>query len=339
MDLTELSEKNRGEYNRFVAGRPAGSFLQSWEWGDWQQRLGRRAFRFFIFDSGRPAAAMQLVQMPLPFGKNYLYCPYGPVADCELPFELLVKELGKRFPGAIFIRFEPKDKSLAHNFSLFTKTKNIQPGKTLVVGLGAAEESLLAAMHPKTRYNIRLAQKHGVEIKSQFDLSVGNGFFTKEAVDLIIATATRHGYRGFAPGYYRDIIDEFLLRNRGDLKLGIYKAVYQNRLLASALMIDFGSARTYLFGGSSENLKNVMAPYLLHWRAMLDAKAAGLSFYDFWGIETAAGVRPGFVKFKLGFGGRAQEYPGAYDAVLRERRYKIYRMFRLANSFKQKIFP
>ena len=32
----------------------------------------------------------------------------------------------------------------------------------------------------------------------------------------------------------------------------LYKAVYQGRLLASAIMLDFGRTRTYLFGGSAE---------------------------------------------------------------------------------------
>ena len=91
------------------------------------------------------------------------------------------------------------------------------------------------------------------------------------------------------------------LRHLGQIKLHIYKSIYQNKLLASAIFIDFGKTRTFLFGGSSAQDKNVMAPYLLHWQAILDAKNAGMKFYDFWGTETAKGEVPGFVRFKLGF--------------------------------------
>ena len=96
-----------------------------------------------------------------------------------------------------------------------------------------------------------------------------------------------------------------MLGNKGNVSLHIYKAIFQNQLLGAAFMVDFGKTRTFLFGGSSEFHKNVMAPYLLHWKAMQDAKALGLTTYDFWGIETSSGETPGFVRFKIGFRGQS----------------------------------
>jgi lipid II:glycine glycyltransferase (peptidoglycan interpeptide bridge formation enzyme) len=185
-------------------------------------------------------------------------------------------------------------------------------------------------MHPKTRYNIRLAQKHGVEVKDEFEISVGNGLFAKEAVSLIVETSQRQGYKGYGKEYYEDLINFLGLNNQAGLKLHIYKAIYKNQLLASAIMLDFAGTRTFLFGGSSDEHKNVMAPYLMHYRAMLDAKNLGLNFYDFWGIETSKGETPGFVRFKLGFGKpeRVVEYSGAYDVIFSKYWYKIYTIFR-----------
>ena len=82
-----------------------------------------------------------------------------------------------------------------------------------------------------------------------------------------------------------------------------------------------------------------MAPYLMHWQAMLDAKKLGLKFYDFWGIETASGATPGFVRFKLGFCSAAdnpseagiREYAGAYDLVNNRVWYFIYKWVRRIN--------
>jgi len=101
------------------------------------------------------------------------------------------------------------------------------------------------------------------------------------------------------------------------------------KLLASAIYLDFGKTRTFLFGGSSSEDKNVMAPYLLHWQAMLDAKNLGMIFYDFWGTETASGKVPGFVRFKLGFGGGEKIYSGAHDLVVKPGLYWLYRTVRI----------
>jgi lipid II:glycine glycyltransferase (peptidoglycan interpeptide bridge formation enzyme) len=169
-----------------------------------------------------------------------------------------------------------------------------------------------------------------VEVKDEFEISVGNGLFAKEAVSLIVETSQRQGYKGYGKEYYEDLINFLGLNNQADLKLHIYKAIYKNRLLASALMLDFAGARTFLFGGSAEQFKNVMAPYWLHFQAMLDAKKLGLRQYDFWGVETASGKTPGFVRFKLGFGSLESlvEYSGAYDVIFSKYWYKAYTIFR-----------
>jgi len=188
-------------------------------------------------------------------------------------------------------------------------------------------------MHHKTRYNIKVAQKHGVEIKDEFDISIGHGLFFDEALKLILETSKRQGFSTFGSDYYKKLVDFFALQQRADLKLHIYKAIFQNQLLATAIIIDFGDTRTFLFGGSSEFHKNVMAPYLLHFHAMIDAKHQGLKFYDFWGIETSSGETPGFVRFKLGFGGTQREYAGAHDLVNHTLLYKIYSGIRVINKF------
>jgi len=361
MNLVEVKIEDKEIYNRFVANAETGSFLQSWEWGEWQAALERRVFRYkMIDDSGAQIASILLIKMPLPLGKYYLYSPYGPVGSEKLKVqsEKLLQELRLKFIDAIFIRLEPKN---TFNFLLSTfnskivKSTNIQPGKTLLIDLSKTQDELLAEMHHKTRYNIRLAQKHGVEIKDEFDISIGNGLFAKEAVNLIVETGKRQGYKGYGIEYYQKMIDCLAMQNRGDLKLHIYKAIYNNKLLSSAIMIDFparggsasgGGIRTFLFGGSADEDKNVMAPYLMHWQAMRDAKAAGLSQYDFWGVETSSGDVPGFVRFKLGFAppsatssgpsgqpgsgstSGVKEYTGAYDLVISSFGYKLYEIFR-----------
>lgn len=343
MKLTEVLENDKNSFNSFVAASPSGSFLQSWDWGSWQESLGRKVLRFKILNADdAQIGSVQLIKMPLPFGKYYLYAPYGPVVGDGKwdigDWKAFVEEVKRVFSDVVFVRIEPKMEFAIRNpqFSIL-KTANIQPGKTLLIDLGKSEEEILAGMHPKTRYNIKVAQKHGVEIKDEFAISVGHGLFFDEAIKLLAQTAKRQKFTTFEPKYYKKMADMFAMQKQGDLQLHIYKAIYQNQLLAAAFMVDFGGTRTFLFGGSSEVSKNVMAPYLLHWQAMQDAKAAGFGSYDFWGVETSSGEIPGFVRFKLGFGGETKTYAGAYDIVNKSLPYKLYRAGRFANKLKKKI--
>ncbi len=344
MQLIELTEQDKEEYTRFVATQESGSFLQSWGWGEWQKTLGREVYRFKIVDGeDRWFGSVQFIKMPLPTGKFYLYSPYGPVAANSTQYSVLslVKEMKAKFKGAIFIRIEPKNSQIIQQPNyLITKSRNIQPAKTLIINLSKSEDQLLGDMHSKTRYNIRLAQKHGVEIQKEFAINAGHGLFFREALELIYGTSERQNFKSFSKKYYSDLIDFFAMRQKGEVVLHLYKAVFKNKLLSSAIMIDCGKVRTYLFGGSSPKEKNIMAPFLMHFNAMKDAKEKGLSFYDFWGIETAGGKTPGFVRFKLGFAsqsnlgtenGEEKEYAGAYDIQIHPFSYKLYQLFRKLN--------
>lgn len=333
LNIVEVLENQKAEYNRFVIENESGSFLQSWEWGQWQAALGRTVYRYWLLDdSQKRIGVMQLIKMPLPFGQYYLYAPYGPVVDLRFKIEDLrffTQEIKKQFSDAVFIRIEPKNHIITKSYNHeIIKSINVQPGKTLVIDLSKPEEHLLAEMHPKTRYNIKLAQKRGVEVQKDLVVTPGFGLYFKEVVGQIAQTENRRGFVGHGIGYYQKFIDFFALKPQSEIQVSVYKALYQKRLLCGAIMVDFGGTRTYLFGGSGEENKNVMAPYLLHWQAMTDAKAKGFKFYDFWGLETSSGKVPGFARFKLGFGGEEKIFVGAFDVIIRPVYYKLYQAAR-----------
>ena len=64
----------------------------------------------------------------------------------------------------------------------------------------------------------------------------------------------------------------------------------------------------------------------MHWEIIMWAKSKGYEFYDFWGID--ANEWSGVSKFKLGFGGRAVEYPGSFDMPISGFWYFVYRLIR-----------
>ncbi len=341
MNFVELGEQDSRKFNEFVCKQSTGSFLQAWEWGVLQHEYSRKnVFRFVVEENGTVLLAAQVILSPLFAGQYYAYIPYGPVVkdeDDKIVLQFFLDKLKQRFHKAVCIRVEPKYIPPAET-DLGKKTINIQPGKTCVVNLAVNDDALLAAMHPKTRYNIKVAQKHSVNIQSEFVIQNGHGLYYKEAIDLILATAKRQGYYTHPFAYYEKIVNFFAINKRSsDIKVAIYKAVYKRALIATAIIVDFGNTRTYLFGGSSVDHRNVMAPHLLHYQAMIDAKNAGLSKYDFDGIETSVGKEAGFARFKLGFGGHIVTYCGAHDLVLHTNRYRLYILLRWLNRFMKKM--
>ncbi len=318
-----IQSPSQEQYDRFVSEHASGSFLQSWDWGEWMRQNGKTPFRFAVVDANQKIIfSAQVLVSPIPkIGKRYLYIPHGPLladnADSEV-INFFIGQLNQIFNDALFLRIEPKQAIKISG----SPTKKIQPGKTLVLDLTKTSEQLLSEMHHKTRYNIKVAQKHKVRMKISYA--------DKAGFELIGQTAKRQGYKSHSLDYYQNLVQYFRNRN-GNTQAIVYSAEYRYKTLASGLMIDFGNTRTYLFGGTSEEHRNVMAPYLMHWQAIQDAKNDGLKQYDFWGIETASGAAPGFVRFKLGWGGTQTTYPNPVDLIFKPSWYSIYKLFRYIN--------
>ncbi len=282
--------------------------------------------RFGVLDNTIIVATVQLLVTPIPhLGGFYLYAPYGPLVTKELNENLIITELltyiKEQYRAAWFIRFEPKQSLPLPGIA----TQRIQPSKTLVTDLTQTAEELLAGMHPKTRYNIKVAKKHSVEVTHESAKNLN------DINTLLTQTSDRQNYHSYPAHYYSALINFLSNEPAHDCQLHIYQAYLHDELLATAVMIDHGAIRTYLFGGSNDNRRNVMAPYALHFQAMQDVKVAGIKSYDWWGIETATGKLPGFVQFKLRWGGEQITYPPAIDIVLKRGWYSLYKILRFIN--------
>jgi len=323
--MTALMKNNqKEEWNRFVI-QNSGSFLQSYNWGEFQQSLGRQIWRI-----EKNQLKALVIKHNLPFKKSYLYCPRGPVilSSAKDPekdqknFLTEVKEIAKQ-ENSIFFKLEsPQDCPLGtvpEGQSLVPSVKQIQPPKILVLDIAKPEEILLAQMHPKTRYNIRLAQRKGVEIQPSSELS-HNGIQT--FLDLLKETAKRDKFHLHPQEYYQKML-EFLGR-KGMVKL--FLAKYQNQVVAANLVCFFGQRATYLHGASDYNFRQLMASHLLQWQAILEAKKLDFKYYDFWGIDEKKW--PGVTRFKKSFGGQEVTYPDTFDLIFQPWWYKIYNLGR-----------
>jgi lipid II:glycine glycyltransferase (peptidoglycan interpeptide bridge formation enzyme) len=301
--------------------RLGGGFLQSWEWGEVQRALG---FDVLRFRSGSGLA--QVLRRPLPLGKSYWYCPRGPLGELDL--RELARESG--IAKGSFLRFEPLEAPSKQKLTAVKKCLPVQPERTIIVDLRNDEATLLARMREKTRYNVRLAERKGVRVYRATTVDI-DAF-----LELMRETAGRDGFRAHPAGHYRTTLEMLA----GEMAPGprptasLWFAEHDGRILAANLMISFGDTVTYLHGASSRLRREVMAPYLLHWTIMREAKAHGLGNYDFWGVapEDAGPKHPwaGISRFKRGFGGEEVEYPGTFDLPLDRFWYTLYSLARRA---------
>jgi len=428
MKIIQIAENQKEIWNGFIAGNSPESFLQAWEWGKFNQALGRKIWRLGVVQSSKfkvqsreiPNSKFQIqnkfkiqnsnliavalvLKYDLPLGRSYLYCPRGPVIrNWEIgklgnweTLDFLFKEIGKiaRKEKSLFLRFDPpveenlKSKiwNLEQNkFSflkngrgeIFKKTPNeIQPQNTLILDLTKSEEELLKEMKSKTRYNIRLAERKGVRIENHESRITNQKYFKKDFEKfwrLTEETARRDNFKSHNKNYYWRMLESCGKRNTEpecefakkfhspdgtmeptkkerkfsfptDLRAKLYLAEYENKIIAANIVLFFGDYCVYLHGASSNKYRNVMAPYLLQWRQILDAKKMGCKKYDFWGVSptnkdtecpmehlVSSADWGGITRFKKGFGGEERNYIGAYDLVFDRWEYKLYKFIKRA---------
>lgn len=307
-----------------------GGLLQSSSWQAFQQALGKETFQV----SGRDFFGRALL-LQAPWSGPYLYFPRGPLVAAGAKDAATLRSrllaLGTETKSG-WIRVEPQDAGgLSFLKEAFPERvaeapHPIQPQETFMISLEPAEEALLAQMKSKTRYNIRLAEKRGVHIRESRDPKDFPLF-----AELILATTERKGIRAHPASYYRIMLESL----PGVCRL--FFAEYEGKILAANLVTFCGDTATYLHGGTRDEARQVMAPFLLQWEQMRTAKREGFARYDFGGVKVArrADARwDGITRFKQGFAPGAQPllFPGTYDIILDTGRYRRYRFLRRARN-------
>jgi peptidoglycan pentaglycine glycine transferase (the first glycine) len=282
-----------------------GSILQSWAWGEFQIALGLRIKREFLDRSLNLS-----VELPLSFNKKYLYSPRGPLGDLNEAVLGLKKELDKN-RSIIFARIEPLERT-----DLPKAAKNQQPTLNWVLDLRPSLDELKHNMKQKHRYNLSLAQKKGVVVRE------GGGGDLNTLYLLLKETADRGRFKIYPKNYYFKM-HETLKPDH----IKIFIAEYQGIPCSGMFLSLFGKTASYLHGGSSFVHKDAMSPYLLHWEAIKYSKQAGCEQYDFGGVSKEGDSEhswAGISRFKRGFGGREEGFPGAYDLVGSKFWYNAY---------------
>jgi len=330
-----LNEEDKPSYNSFITSHPKGHAMQLWEWGDIKERTGWKPLRLALEENGQIVAAATILARKLPFFRcPIFYCPRGPVVDMA-DYEKLsvlwqaIKERAKK-EKAILLKIDPdipkSNQELANfliksGFKLVDKGKNfegVQPKFVFRLDITPDEDTLLANMHQKTRYNIRLAKRKGVVIR------IGTREDLPAFYRVLEETAVRDKFLIRSYSYFEDLYDTLVPAGYGQL----FIAEYQGEIIAGTIAFLTGKKVWYVYGASSNSFRNVMPNYLIQWEMIRWAKAQGCTIYDFRGVSgDLSEDNPlfGLYKFKKGFNGEFTEFIGEWDLVYRPIMYFIWK--------------
>ncbi len=330
-------------WNTFFNLCDSPSFLQSWEWGNFNKSTGYDILRLGIFNRGELAAIALVIKIRAKRG-NFLFIPHGPIINKQrvtgdwgviidsIKEYLLAIAKGENFS---FIRISPvvddidENRRLYKNLGFKKAPIYMHAEKMWVLDLKKSEEEILCQMRKTTRYLVRKAQRDGVEIVKRTDEKACLDFYK-----LYEETTKRERFVGFSEKYIKAEFDSFNKEKNAIFLFGKTK----NQVLAGALIL-FTKSTAFYHQGASIHTK-IPATYLLQWEAIREAKQRGCYLYNFWGILDP-GRSPkswhGLTLFKQGFGGYEKTYLATQDYIVSSLRYFATSFFEKALKIKRGV--
>jgi len=381
-----ITNLDKAKFQKFNENHPYGQILQSEEWGQFKSK---GAWKYELVgledDTNELVGVAMLLIRKLPVVNKYMYyASRGFVCDFS-NLELVTtftKELTTYVAKnkGIMLKIDPcviyqerdvdgelveggfdNKKLVKHLLDLGYKHKGItldfdgvQPRFVYKLPLDRPLDDLLKNFHHKTRYNIKIAAKKGIEIYE------GTREDLVEFERIMKITGQRDGFITRPLSYFEDMYD--VLEPKGKFKL--YMARYnvasallntqeilakeltktkkrdENRIekltkeeaqlkelsdahpqgiiVSGTIMLVNGKNACYLYGASDNLYRNIMPNYLIQWQMIQDAYNMGCTMYDFRGIS---GDRSpdnhlyGLYRFKRGFTGEFVEYIGEFDYI------------------------
>ncbi len=357
---------NPEEYNPLAICSDA-PFPQSWFYGSLREQSKMKALRYNIFftdknqTTKKNIGCVQFITFNLVKGKTYLYAPYGPVINEEIytqkgeelmSFLKVKAEEICRSEAAAFIHFDPSVKTDVqkdnpqHNPQQFWKKyfkttpsfvsflPHFQPRTEWVLDLDKTPDQILSAMHEKTRYSVRMAERKGVVVEI---ITQNISSYFEEFYSLIKETSERNNFHLHAYEYYKSMFAEAdrlseislssafsstspssLNSQKNNFQIYLARAVYEGKTLVLDIMVRYGNMTTFVFGGSSNEYRNLAPSSITKWKALLYAKEIGSHQFNLGGYAPEGSKYTGwegFSEFKRKFGGYMQEHGNMYDYV------------------------
>lgn len=320
--MIKIEDCNQNDWNKFAIHADRSNFLNSWQWGEVHNTIGEKVYRLAISKDNKLSGLLLAIVKNARRGR-YLEVPGGPLIDWS--DKSVVKEVVSylktlaRENNCIFVRVRPQLKDSEDSRSLLTgmgfrrALMHLNAEHTNILDITISEEDILKNMRQQTRYEIKRSIKEGIVVSwssSKEDLEL----FQEVQSD----TAKRQGFITSSSKFLNAQLADF-----GD-HFRIYKTEKDGNLLSMAIIIFFGNEADYYEGASTLASRKLPGAYALQWQAIRDAKAAGITRYNFWGISGSNNSKhryAGVTTFKRGFGGEDFTFVPAHDLVIQNIKY------------------
>ncbi|MCX7589482.1 MAG: aminoacyltransferase [Patescibacteria group bacterium] len=333
------------EWNEYINNK-SFYFTYSWEWGQLQENLNRKIYRFIFINNKKDIKyPIFLIEYNLFWKFKYLYSPKGPILNTIQEIESL-KELAndikiffnnKKDKNYIFIEIEPifgflyemqskKNSECILNFfkkNCFKKIKDRQPSTTIIINLNKNIDTIFKEIKKDRRYAINLAIKNNVKILN-FDNQKDKLNYFDIFWKIFIKTNKRHKIKYYDQNYYKEILN---LNNKCYSEL--FLAEYDKKFIAGAILIIYQNIGYYFLAASDENFSKINAPSLIAWEMIKKSKNLGLKYFDFVGISLTNKKWAGLTNFKKDFGGDIISHIGTFDFIFNRFLYIIYKILKL----------
>jgi lipid II:glycine glycyltransferase (peptidoglycan interpeptide bridge formation enzyme) len=343
MEIKEI--QNKDEWENFLLQIAEKTFLQSWNWGEFNRAMGSKTWRLGAYNNGRLIGVALVLKISARRG-TFLFVPHGPVLTENLSvkdkkeiLELILTELNGVAieEKASFIRISPiflrrpasgypENENIFIDFRFKQAPIHMHPEVTWELDITLPEEELLMNMRKTTRYLIRQAEKNpDVEIIKSNNIEDLKLFWP-----VYQKTAKRHRFVVFSEKYLETEFNSF----SSDKEIIIFLGKYKEQVVSAAIFVLWQDMCFYHHSGSLSKFNKIPVSYLLQWRAIQEAKNRGCKTYNFWGIapdiknesDAATSWHPwaGLSLFKMGFGGYRKEYVKTQDFIISQKYWINY---------------
>lgn len=336
--MRPASEKEISNWDSLIASNPdRGNALQVKAFGETKGLHGWKP-RYFVSDKLKLAALVLSKQIP--GAGEFWYVPKGPGVADKKQLAKFIKSLDALDHKPFLLRMDPEilkdDLSISDTIKLDLRraSRDVQYNvSTVVVGLDKDDDALLAGFKQKTRYNVRLALKRGVEVEAV----PTNSETIDKMYELTQITTSRAGVYLREKAYFADFWKLHAESGVGQM----FQAKYEGKVLAGAYVTFVGKKALYKDGGSIRENQEVQAPYALQFEIMRWLKEKGIQEYDLHGVPPKDQINnpnhalAGLARFKTGFNQEITEYVGTFDLVFNQNAYHIWRRIgeRLAMTY------
>lgn len=326
---------NKSTWEQFVLSYSGANFLQSWNWGEFHQNLGKREKRVGFYESEKLIGVMLCI-VEKAKRATYLTVPGGPLInwsneDLVKTFRKTVEIIAKE-ETCSFVRIRPqileneKSAKLFSGLEFKSAPMHLHAELTRQLDLTKSEEQLLSEMRKTTRYEIKKALKLNIKITASKNMDDMDEFYKLQK-----ETAKRQGFVEFDKRFLKEQFKVFVK----DDQVILYTAYLGKKKLAQAFIIFYGQEADYHYGASTLDGRKYPGAYLIQWEAIKEAKKRGLMRYNLWGVSPEGDINHrfhGVSVFKRGFGGEDVEYLHARDLIINLIAYKINQAIELTRK-------